>query len=73
MATARVLAKGQVVIPKEIRRKTQISPGDRVEVKLSKEGILLIPLQRTHTERFRGIVRGKLSMRDLEAFYAERP
>ena len=73
MATARVLAKGQVVIPKEIRERAHLSPGDRVEVKMTEEGIVLVPLRKSHTEKSRGMVRGKLSLDDLEKLYAERP
>lgn len=73
MVTAKILAKGQVVIPKDVREKFQISPGDRVEVKMAKEGIVLVPLRKTRTEKFRGVVRGKLSLDDLEILYAEKP
>jgi len=73
MPTAKILAKGQVVIPKEVREKFQISPGDRVEVKMAKEGIVLVPLRKTRTEKFQGVVRGKLSWDDLEILYAEKP
>ena len=71
MQTARVLTKGQVVIPKEIRDRFRISPGDRFEVRLSQEGIVLVPLKESHTQRFRGIVQGKLSLDELEALHAE--
>jgi AbrB family looped-hinge helix DNA binding protein len=73
MLTAKVLAKGQVVIPKEIREKVSIAPGDRLQVNLTPEGIVLVPLRRTHTERFRGIVQGRLSLDELETLYAQRP
>jgi AbrB family looped-hinge helix DNA binding protein len=73
MTTAKILAKGQVVIPKDVREKFQISPGDRVEVKMAKDGIILVPLRKTRTEKFQGVVRGKLSLDDLETLYAEKP
>lgn len=73
MLVARVLAKGQVVIPKELRDKAHISQGDRVEVKMAKDGILILPIKETHAEKYRGIVKGKLSLEDLEGLYAEKP
>jgi AbrB family looped-hinge helix DNA binding protein len=72
MTTAKVLAKGQVVIPKDIRGKMGIAPGDRVELKLVQEGVILRPLRKNATEKFRGIVKGRLSLEELESFYAEK-
>lgn len=73
MIVAKVLAKGQVVIPKEIREKTHIVPGDKVEVKLTEEGIVILPLKKNQTEKYRGLVKGRLSMNDLEKLYEEKP
>jgi AbrB family looped-hinge helix DNA binding protein len=71
MRTAKVLAKGQVVIPKEIWVKIGIGPGDRVELKLVKEGVVLIPVKKNATEKFRGIITGRLTLNELEALHAE--
>ncbi|HCC68783.1 MAG TPA: AbrB family transcriptional regulator [Nitrospiraceae bacterium] len=73
MPIARVLAKGQIVIPKEAREKAHISPGDKVEIKVTRQGIVILPIKKAHTERFTGIVKGKLSLKDLEELYAENP
>ncbi|GFP20355.1 hypothetical protein HKBW3S03_01857, partial [Candidatus Hakubella thermalkaliphila] len=35
MLVARVLQKGQIVIPKEARKKANLAPGDRVEVRIT--------------------------------------
>lgn len=72
MPIARVLTKGQIVIPKELREKANISPGDKVEVKVTKEGIVISPIKKTYAEKFTGIVKGKLSLEDLEKLYAEK-
>lgn len=72
MTTAKVLAKGQVVIPKAIRGKMGIVPGDRVELMLSREGLILLPLKKNATERFRGVVKGRLNLEELEKLYAEK-
>jgi AbrB family looped-hinge helix DNA binding protein len=69
MSIAKVLGKGQIVIPKKIREDAKISPGDKVEVKMTKEGIVIIPVRKTHTDRYKGIIRGKLSMKKLESLY----
>ena len=63
---ARVLKKGQLVIPKELRKMTGISPGDKVEIRASEEGIVIIPLRISYTENTKGIIRGRLSLDELE-------
>lgn len=73
MLIAKMLEKGQIVIPKEARKKANISPGDKVEVKVTKEGIAILPLKKSFTEGFKGHVRGKLSLEKLEKLYTERP
>jgi AbrB family looped-hinge helix DNA binding protein len=72
MPLARVLAKGQIVIPKEIREKANIRTGDKVDVQMTPKGIVVMPIRKTYTEKVRGIVKGKLSMKDLEDLYAEK-
>jgi len=73
MLVAKVLGKGQIVIPKEVRKKTSIAPGDKVEIKVTEEGIIILPLKKSYTENYRGLVKGKLSMKDLEKLYVEKP
>lgn len=72
MLVAKILAKGQIVIPKEARKKANLSPGDKVEVKVTDEGIVILPFKKSYTESFKGLVKGKLSMEELEKLYAEK-
>jgi AbrB family looped-hinge helix DNA binding protein len=72
MPMAKVLAKGQIVIPKEIREKANIHTGDKVDVQMTPKGIMVVPIRKTYTDKVRGIVKGKLSMKELEDLYAER-
>jgi len=72
MPMAKVLAKGQIVIPKEIREKANIHTGDKVDVQMTEEGIIVVPIRKTYTEKARGIVKGKLSIKKLEDLYAEK-
>ena len=73
MPMAKVLANGQIVIPKDIREKANIHTGDKVDVQMTPKGIVVVPIKKTYTEKTRGIVKGKLSMEELEDLYAERP
>lgn len=68
----RVLAKGQIVIHKEIRKKPGLMPGDIVEIKNVGEEIIIHPVNRNYTEETRGIVKGKLSLEELEELYGIR-
>jgi AbrB family looped-hinge helix DNA binding protein len=73
MATAKVLAKGQIVIPKEIRRKTNLSPGDRVEVNATQQGILILPVKKSYTDFYKGIIKGSLSLTELDELHGAKP
>lgn len=72
MLVARVLEKGQIVIPKEARKKANLAPGDKVEVRVTEEGIVILPMRKGYTESFKGHVKGKLSMKKLGKLYAEK-
>lgn len=72
MLVAKVLGKGQIVIPKEARKKANLAPGDKVEVKVTDEGIVILPFKKSYTESSKGLVKGKLSMEELEKLYAEK-
>jgi len=69
---AKVLKKGQIVIPKEIREKIGIIPGDRVEVKVVKSDILISPFREKYTEEAKGVIKGRLSLKELEELYGAR-
>ncbi len=69
---ARILSKGQIVIPKEIRKQLGLMPGDIVEVKAVGKGITIQPLRKSQTEEIRGIVKGRLSLEELEELYGNR-
>lgn len=73
MLVAKILGKGQIVIPKEARKKVNLAPGDKVEVKVTEEGIVILPFKKSYTENFKGHVKGKLSLEELEKLYAEKP
>ncbi len=54
MEIVKISRKGQVVIPVELRRKLGVRPGDRFEVWIEGETILLKPLRRP-SEGLKGI------------------
>ena len=72
MLVAKVLEKGQIVIPKKARDKVKLTPGDKVEVRVTGEGIVISPFKKNYTESFKGHVKGRLSLEELETLYAEK-
>lgn len=56
MPSVTVSPKYQVVIPKEIRKKISISPGQRVQVVVYGDRIELIPVK--PVKRLRGFLKG---------------
>jgi AbrB family looped-hinge helix DNA binding protein len=46
MATTTLSSKGQVVIPRHLREKHRLTPGLRLQVRETDEGIVLSPIKR---------------------------
>jgi AbrB family looped-hinge helix DNA binding protein len=51
MATTPVSSKGQVVIPRALREKHRWTPGTRLEIAESDEGLMLTPVEQTRSSR----------------------
>jgi antitoxin PrlF len=73
MATT-VTSKGQVTIPKAVRDRLNIKPGNKVEFELAPDGrIVLVKVGRKSApapnrfERFRGILKGGMTTDELMA------
>jgi AbrB family looped-hinge helix DNA binding protein len=61
MLTVTLSSKGQIVLPQDIRRTLGLQQGDRLEVSLKDQTVLLIPLpaqQATGWQRWRGELAG---------------
>ena len=57
---AKVFNKGQIVIPAVLRKKYNINIGDKVNIVADKEGINIIPAQKTKSIlEFAGVFSGK--------------
>ncbi len=63
-----ITARGQTVIPAEIRRRFNLSPSDRLEWVIENDAIRVVPVRANPIEAFRG--RGKGGA--VERLLAER-
>jgi bifunctional DNA-binding transcriptional regulator/antitoxin component of YhaV-PrlF toxin-antitoxin module len=57
--------KGQVVIPRWLRKEYEIEEGTRAPVQSTPQGILLQPLTRTYIKSLRGSLKGSGVMRAM--------
>ncbi len=61
--------KGQVVIPRRLRKEFEIEEGTRAYVQSTPQGILIKPLTPKHIRSLRGSLKGSKAM---EVFTSER-
>jgi AbrB family looped-hinge helix DNA binding protein len=69
MDTVSFGTKGQVVIPRRLRKEFEIESGTKATVVSTPEGILLKPITRSYIRSLRGSLKGTKAM---ETFMAER-
>jgi AbrB family looped-hinge helix DNA binding protein len=61
--------KGQVVIPRRLRKEFEIEAGTKAHVQSTPQGILIRPLTAKHIRSLRGSLKGSKAM---EVFTSER-
>lgn len=57
MVRARVTSKGQVTIPKLVRERLELEPGDQLEFELEGDRLEVRPVRRRRLREFRGLFR----------------
>ena len=70
MTIVKTSAKGQIVIPAEIRKRLGIKPGQKVNLTIVDDKAVIKPLPQDPIKALRGILKGKPSM--AEALLNER-
>ena len=63
--SVRFTTKGQVVIPRRLRKEFEIEEGTRAYVESTPEGILIKPLTAKHIRSLRGSLKGSGVMKAL--------
>lgn len=64
-------SKGQIVIPKEVRERLNISSGTFFTIRLEKDDIVLTPVKTTPVDRLYGKFAGESILDELEKEHAE--
>ena len=62
MAIVKSSAKGQVVLPREVRHALRITPGTRFDVRVEGGEVVLFPLPEDPVRALRGILKGGPSL-----------
>lgn len=71
MMTAKISAKGQLVIPKEVRKKFDIEPGTFFEIRVEKDNIVLIPMKKGPLDNLYGKFAGENILAELEREHSD--
>ena len=71
MMTAKISAKGQLVIPKEARKKFNIEPGTFFQIRIEKDNIVLIPLKKGPVDNLYGKFADENILAELEKEHAD--
>ena len=71
MMTTKISAKGQLVIPKEVRKKFDIEPGTFFEIRIEKNNIVLIPMKKGPLDNLYGKFAGENILVELEREHAD--
>lgn len=69
--TVRFTSKGQVVIPRRLRKEFHIEEGTRAVVTATPDGILLKPVTRHAIDKLRGILKRKPGAKSFAGEWAE--
>ena len=71
MMTAKISAKGQLVIPKEVREKFNIEPGTYFQIHIENDKIVLIPMKKGPLDSLYGKFAGEKILVELEKEHAD--
>ena len=71
MMTAKISAKGQLVIPIEVRKKFDIEPGTFFEIRVEKDNIVLIPMKKGPLDNLYGKFAGENILAELEREHSD--
>ena len=66
METARITSKGQVTVPKQVRRRLSVGPGDQLAFAFDEHGLLHVTPVRSPLPPLRGLLAADCAGRKLD-------
>ena len=67
MPSAKLTSKGQITIPKEVRKALGLHTGDRLAFRVHDDGTVLVEAEKVRLKSLRGAVRSKVKGVSIEA------
>ena len=71
MNTVKLSTKGQIILPKEIRKNMNLEPGTYFNIKTEKSNIILTMLKKTPLQQLCGKFKNNSLIKSLEQSHAE--
>lgn len=62
MSIAKITSKGQLTVPREVRDRLGVGPGDSLEFHLEDDRVVVTPVRQRRLEEFRGLFSGKQAL-----------
>lgn len=57
MAIAKITSKGQLTVPRQVRERLGVGPGDSLEFSFEDDHVVVTPVRQRRLEEFRGLFR----------------
>lgn len=59
MPASTITSKGQITLPKTIRERLQVAPGDRIDFVVEENGLVVVRPARSRLRQLRGMLRDR--------------
>lgn len=74
MPASTITSKGQITLPKQIRERLQVAPGDRIDFVIEDNGLVVVRPTRSRLKQLRGMLRNRkrkpISLEQMDAALA---
>ena len=74
MPASTITSKGQITLPKQIRERLQVAPGDRIDFVIEDNGLVVVRPTRSRLSQLRGMLRDSkrkpISLEQMDAALA---
>jgi AbrB family looped-hinge helix DNA binding protein len=71
MVTVKISSKGQIAIPKEIRKQLRLKEGSEIALEVHEKELVMRKVRAKSWRRWRGVLKGTGMLQDLEREHRE--